>query len=371
MTESTAAGTKPPECTPLGHVVTQLAQHWPTPSHPRPIVVIGAGGIVNDAHLPAYRAGGLPVGGIFDLDLARAQETARRFEIPVVHRSLEEAMAAPDAVFDLAVPPDQEREMVAGLPRGATVLLQKPMGHDLADARAIRHLCRERQLTAAVNFQLRFSPMMLAVRDALQRGLLGDLLELEVRVACRTPWENWPFMATLDHVEVPMHSIHYLDWIRSVLGEPRGVLSLSVAHPGHPALNDSRTSTILDFGDRIRCCLSLNHTSAFGPRHDAATIRLEGTEGAATMSLGVLLNYPDGEPETLEIVTRNSTWTSVPLSGRWFPDAFLGVMSNLQRFTAGEDETLETSVEDAIHTMSVVDACGRSSHIRGIRPDIG
>jgi hypothetical protein len=48
---------------------------------------------------------------------------------------------------------------------------------------------------------------------------------------------------------------------------------------------------------------------------------------------------------------------SVPLEGRWFPDAFIGTMSNLQRFAAGEDDVLKTSVEDAWHTMALVESC--------------
>jgi hypothetical protein len=36
-------------------------------------------------------------------------------------------------------------------------------------------------------------------------------------------------------------------------------------------------------------------------------------------------------------------------------------MSNLQRVAAGEDDTLVGSVEDAIGTMAVVEACYQSS----------
>ena len=45
---------------------SELRQRPLAPSKPRPIVCIGAGGIVHDAHLPAYRAAGLPVAGVFD-----------------------------------------------------------------------------------------------------------------------------------------------------------------------------------------------------------------------------------------------------------------------------------------------------------------
>jgi predicted dehydrogenase len=349
-----------------------LQQHWPRPTWPQPIAIIGAGAIVRDAHLPAYRKAGFEVVAIHDRDHDKASALAAEHGISQVCRSIAELAAIPGVVFDLALVPEAALMALEQLPEGATVLIQKPLGRSLAETQQIVELCHRRGFTAAVNFQLRFSPMMLAVRDALARGLLGEVLDVEVRLACRTPWELWPFMADLAHVEVPMHSIHYLDLIRSLLGEPRSVMSRSVPHPAHPSLRDARTSTILDFEAPIRCCLSLNHTYQFGPDGEAATIRIEGTRGAAEVGLGLLLNYPNGEPETLRLATMTGSappvWTNVPLEGRWFPDAFIGSMSNLQRFAAGEDATLHTAVDDALRTMALVDACARSNAQGGIRP---
>jgi predicted dehydrogenase len=87
---------------------------------------------------------------------------------------------------------------------------------------------------------------------------------------------------------------------------------------------------------------------------------LTGSRGAAVAELGLLLNYPQGEPESLELISDGYDWTPVALAGRWFPDAFIGTMANLQRFAAGEDSVLETSVEDAYKTMALVEACYRS-----------
>jgi predicted dehydrogenase len=42
-------------------------------------------------------------------------------------------------------------------------------------------------------------------------------------------------------------------------------------------------------------------------------------------------------------------------------DAFVGRMANLQRFVAGEDEDLVSSVEDAWTTMALVEAAFQSS----------
>jgi hypothetical protein len=54
------------------------------------------------------------------------------------------------------------------------------------------------------------------------------------------------------------------------------------------------------------------------------------------------------------------------LNGRWFPDGFVGTMSNLQRFAAGEDGALVSPVEDALETMRLVEACYVSDERGGI-----
>jgi len=333
-----------------------LRQRHPPPSAPWPIVLIGAGGIANDAHLPAYAKAGFPVAGVFDLDPGRARATAQRWRIEHVFDSLEEAAAVPDCVFDVAAPPVAHEAILDALPAGAAVLIQKPLGLDLAQATAIRAICRARQLVAAVNFQLRFSPMMLAVADALERGLLGRLLDIEVHLSLRTPWELFPHLKPNPRVEIVSHSVHYLDTIRALAGEPREVLARTYHFPGSE-LADTRTSAILDYGNELRVTLSINHHHEFGRRFQDASFRVEGDRGAALVKLGLLLDYPRGEPDELWIAPRGGPWQAVQLDGGWFPDAFIGTMSNLQRFAAGEDDVLKTSVEDAWRTMALVESC--------------
>jgi len=339
--------------------VSALRQAWPLPSASRPIVIIGAGGIVNDAHLPAYRKAGFPVAGLYDLDRERAETLAGRWSLPVFG-SLDEAASVPGAVFDLAIPPAAHLGVLQSIPQGSSVLLQKPMGRDLAEATAILRLARARRLVAAVNFQLRFAPMMLAAQDAAARGLLGRLIDIDVHINVLTPWHLFPFLKGMPRVEIAVHSIHYLDLIRGFMGNPRSVMARTLGHP-QTDLAQTRTSAILDFDDDVRCTLSINHHHDFGPRFQDATIRLEGTDGVAVIKLGALLNYPTGLPDELWIARHGGNWAEIPLIGTWFPDAFIGTMSNLQRFTTGQDTMLMTSVDDAWHSMALVEACFRSS----------
>jgi predicted dehydrogenase len=342
----------------LVEVIRSLGNSWPLPSRPLPIVILGTGGVVNDAHLPAYRNAALPVVGVYDIDPARSKATAERFQIGRVYDSMKQATAERGVVFDIAVPPEHAFDVLQQIPPQSVILLQKPMGCNLEDARRIRQLCRERGHRAAVNFQLRFSPALLAMRDALRRDLLGDVLNLEINLHTWTPWDLFPYLKRIPRAEILVHSIHYFDWIRALLGEPKGVYARTLGHPRFPEIKSTRTAAILDYGDQMRCCLSINHNFAFGPKHQSAALRIEGTRGAAIASLGVLLNYPRGEPDRLEVITEG---TEVPLEGDWFPDAFRGPMSNLQRFVAGEDTVLLTSTEDAFHTMALIEACYRSN----------
>jgi predicted dehydrogenase len=345
--------------------VLELEQRWAVPGSARPIVLIGTGGIANDAHLPAYRALGLRVAGCFDVDAARATATAARFGIPRVYPNLASALGERDAVFDLALPPAALADTLAALPAGSAVLIQKPFGLDLEQATQLRALCRERRLVAALNFQLRYAPNMLALRDLVARGALGRIVEAEVRVNCNMPWEMWPFLRGLPRLELLLHSIHYLDLLRAFLGEPRRVYARSVSHPAAAGLAATRSSVILDYGDDVRCCLSIHHHHAHGPRHQASELRLEGTSGAAVARMGVNLDYPRGRPDELEYACAGADWREVALQGSWFPDAFRGPMCNLQRHLAGEDARLWTSVEDAWRTMALVEACYRSDEQGG------
>ncbi len=347
--------------------MTEFRQAWALPANPKAIVIIGAGGIVRDAHLPAYRKAGFSVAGIHDLDSGRAAELASAWGIANRYETLEAATVhGNDVVYDLAVPPSAITSVLEELPHGATVLIQKPMGANLGEAKEIQRICRERGLVAALNFQLRFSPMMLAVRDIIESGTIGELVDIDVHLTINTPWAMFPFLRSMGRVEIAVHSIHYLDLIRSLAGEPKSVFARSLPDPRVEGFAQTRTSAILDYGDALRCSLSINHNHGQHRRFQDSMFRFEGTKGAIALKVGVLLDYPNGEPDELWLTSAGGDWRRIPLAGGWFPDAFIGTMSNLQRFAAGEDGQLWTSIDDSIHTMALVEACFVSAATPGV-----
>jgi predicted dehydrogenase len=326
------------------------------PNHPRPIVILAAGGIVKDAHLPAYKKAGLPVIAIADRAGSRASELAGVFQVPNAFSDLREAIqvAPPDAVFDLAVPANAQLECLAMLPDGAAVLLQKPMGETLEEAKAILDLCRAKHLTAAVNFQLRWAPNMLYAQRLYQAGKLGTLHDFELQVSVSMPWELWTFLEHAPRLEILYHSIHYLDLARAWLGDPVGVYAKTVRSPRTPGLAATKSVVTLDY------------SNGYGPEMQRSFVQIEGTEAAVHAQIGVNLNYPQGLPDTLSFGVEGQGWNELPISGNWFPDAFIGSMASLQCFIEGSSSVLPTSVEDAIKTMALVEAAYTSSEQGGI-----
>jgi predicted dehydrogenase len=336
------------------------------PQHPRPICIIGAGGIVNDAHLPAYRLAGFEVVSIADLNRERAENLAAKFGIAKAYTKIEEMIAAApkNAVYDIAIMAAQFLETLEKLPDGSPVLIQKPMGNNLEMAKEILSCCRRKKLVAAINFQLRFAPFVAAARWLINEGYIGEIYDMEVRVCISTPWHLFPNVMKHPRLEILNHSIHYIDLLRSFLGNPATVLAKTLRHPAKD-LSSTRSTILFDYGDTLHAVINVNHDHEFGAHQQESFIKWEGTKGAIKAKMGLLMNYPDGGPDKFEYCLlepgEEPVWQEQKLDGSWFPDAFVGTMSNLMRFAEGSDATLQTSVEDAIDTMAIVEAAYQSS----------
>lgn len=345
------------------------------PSRVFPIAIIGTGGIVKDAHLPAYRKAGFPVWGLMNRSRDRAEALAAEFEIFHVFESLEEMIAAApeDVIYDIALPASMFANALRKLPDGASVLIQKPMGENIVQASEILKACRAKGLRAAINCQLRYAPFVLAARSLIEAGEIGDLLDMEMRLNTFTPWALFAFLEGIPRLEIVYHSVHYIDLIRSFLGEPRSMMARTVPHPGLPKLASVSSSIIMDYPDPVRATITANHSHRFGAKHQESYLKWEGTKGAIKARIGLLLDYPRGVGDEFEYcVSREGgkpEWVKVPIEGSWFPEAFVGTMAQMMCAKEGSASDMPTSVEDVIKTMACVEAAYESSARGGIRPE--
>jgi predicted dehydrogenase len=337
----------------------------------QPIIIIGAGGIVGDAHLPAYKKAGFNVIGITNRTRPRAEKLAEQYNIPNVYDTVADAVknAPPNTVYDITIMPAQFVETLNQLRDGSAVLIQKPMGDYFWQSKEILEVCRKKNLVGAINCQLRFAPYVSAARYLIDHGFIGELYDMEVRVTVKTPWELFPHVMVHPRLEIQYHSIHYVDLIRSFLGDPKTVMAKTLKHPAK-SLSSSRTTLLFDYGDTMHAVINTNHDHDFGLYNQESFIKWEGTKGAIKANFGLLKDYPRGVPDKFEYCLleegKEPEWKTLQLEGSWFPDAFIGTMSSLMRFKEGSSKVLPTSVEDVIKTMAVVESAYISSDTGGV-----
>ncbi|WP_298479718.1 Gfo/Idh/MocA family oxidoreductase [uncultured Maribacter sp.] len=344
------------------------------PQEKHPIYIIGAGGIVKDAHLPAYKNAGFLVKGITNRTKQRATDLANLYTIPNVYNNVKEMVAAApnNAIYDLTLMPSQFVETLELLPNKAAVLIQKPMGDNYEQTLEILKVCRRKEFKAAVNCQMRYAPYVMASKYLINKGLIGELYDFEVRLTTHTPWEYFPNVVNHPRLEIQQHSIHYIDLIRSFLGNPGKVYSKTLRNPGK-TMSSTRTTTIMDYNNTIRAIINTNHDHNFGEKNQESFIKWEGTKGAIKSRIGLLLDYPKGKPDLFQycILKENEApkWIEVELEGSWFPDAFVGTMASLMCYVEGSTKELPTSVEDVVHSMAVVEAAYQSNNEGGAKPN--
>ena len=332
------------------------------PAHKVPIAIIGAGGIVDGAHLPAYKIEGLQVIGIYDVDSAKAKDVAARHGIPKVYATLQELLDDPQSIIvDIAVPaalqPDIFIQVAAAKKH---ILAQKPMATTVADGLMMAKAVADNGIIAAVNHQLRFEEGVAAAHKMVELGWIGNVTNVTFEVNLITPWEMWPWAKDLERLEIMLHSIHYHDVVRWFLGEPNKVFCVAGRTQGQYPIGETRTISSYSYDNGITALVHANHINRGGDNR--AEFRIDGDKGSIRGTLGLLYDYPTGRVDTLEVnsqVVPTDGWTPYPVTTRWFPDAFRGTIGSVMRAIA-TGASLRSSVADTVGTLRLVEALYQS-----------
>ncbi len=331
------------------------------------IGAIGAGFIMADIHLASYHEAGFPVVAIASRTKSRAEEVARRWGISKTHDSPEALIEDPQVeILDIAFPPDQQPALIQLALRQKhikAILAQKPLAIDLETAKAVVAEAKAVGKTLSVNQNMRFDQSMRVLKQILERGDLGAPVIATIEMRAIPHWQT--FLEAYDRLTLLNMSVHHLDVLRHLLGDPLEIFTA--------ARTDPRTT----FAHRDGVCVStLRFPSGAiavsledvwtGPREEGFESdiyikwRMEGTDGLADGTIG-WPDYPNGSPSTLRYSCRatGGKWVGPSWTTRWFPQAFKGVMEQLQ-YAVKVGAEPELSASDNLKTMALVEAAYRS-----------
>jgi predicted dehydrogenase len=326
---------------------------------------IGAGMIMAECHLAAYKEAGFPVVAIASRTRANAQKVADRWEIPTVHDTPEALIEDSQVeIIDLAFPPDRQPALIRHAlrqPHVKAILAQKPLALSLDEARKLRDEAQAAGKTLSVNQNMRYDQSMRVLKQIIDSGALGDIVFAQIDMHAIPHWQT--FLEDYDRLTLSNMSVHHLDALRFLFGDPDEITTLTRKDPRTAfEHSDGITVSTLRFPSGV-LAVSLEDVWS-GPRQDGYKDdqhihwRVEGTQGVARGTIG----WPTGAASTLSYASTKTTggeWVSPSWDTMWFPHAFIGVMEQLQHSVAtGTPPAL--SIADNVKTMALVEAGYRS-----------
>lgn len=322
---------------------------------------IGAGMIMSECHLAAYREAGFIVAAIASRTKAKAQQVAERWGIETVHDT-PEALIADEAIeiLDIAYPPDQQPALIRkalAQPHIKGILAQKPLALTLEEAIALRDEAAKSGKILSVNQNMRYDQSMRVLKQILDKGEIGTPVMATIEMRAIPHWQA--FLEDYDRLTLSNMSVHHLDVLRFLFGEPETITTLTRTDPRTQFKHkDGITISTLTFPGGVMA-VSMEDVWT-GPREEGFDSdiyikwRVEGTDGVAQGTIG----WPDGSPSTLTYASKTTTggkWVSPKWETMWFPQAFIGVMEQLQyALKSGEPPAL--NVADNVKTMALIEA---------------
>jgi len=329
------------------------------------IGAIGAGFIMRDVQLPAYRSAGFHVAALASRTSEIAREVADFRGVPKVYDSIEELLRDDSIdIFDIAVPPDRQVEIIRQMVRvGAKpkgVLAQKPLATDFDGAREVVEMCADRGIVLAVNQNMRFDQSIRALRTVLRRGYLGQPVLATIEMRAVPHWQSW--LKNYHRLTLLNMSVHHLDALRWLFGEPEAVYTSARRDPRTAFPHeDGICLYILEYANEFRAAawddVWVGPRDAGQDQDPYIRWRVEGLEGVAEGWLG-WPHYPNRRPSEMRFNTRRQPdlWLAPKWKEVWFPDAFSGPMGALMdAITLGQAP--ENSGIDNLSTMALVEAC--------------
>ncbi len=325
---------------------------------------IGAGFIMADIHLVAYRDAGFSPIAISTRDADRGQEVANRHAIPNVYQDYRELLDNPAVeVVDIAVPPDIQlsviQEVIKRNDHIKGILAQKPIARDYSGAKEIVRLCNEAGITLAVNQNMRYDQSIRACKFILDKGYLGTPVLATIDMRAIPHWMPW--QERQGFVSLRMMSIHHLDTFRYLFGDPDNIYASFRPDPRTQFEHeDGICLYILEYSNHLRA--SAWDDVWTGPVREGSegdiylNWRVNGDQGIAKGTIG-WPNFPCPTPSTIDFTTKLQPgyWFQPRWSEVWFPDAFQGTMAQLL-CALEEGREPEISGEDNLKTMALIDA---------------
>ena len=215
----------------------------------------------------------------------------------VIVDSPEAAIAAVDLVYLACPPAPRKAYAMAAADAGKAVFLEKPLGVDITESKALVAHLEARGVPAAVNFTQAAGAAMTGVDHAAKTGVLGDMLGADIVVT----YPHWPrawqkaadWLRFRDEGGMTREVIsHFLFFSERILG-PLSVVSAHPSYPEDPTLCETQMLARLETADGRPVTVM---ASVGGAQPDRQELTIKGSKASRRITEFYIDAMSDGGP---------------------------------------------------------------------------
>jgi predicted dehydrogenase len=311
------------------------------------IGIVGAGGM-GTAHATNVAGLGAQVAAVHDVNVAAARTLAAATSCDCATDSLDAFFRQDLDGVIITTPPAVRLEPVRlACERGIPLMIEKPPAFSMAEGRECATLINASEGFAAVGFQLRYSPLYERLRDMLAEETV-HLVRTVCTIDYYLTYQMSPWFLRREDSGGPIaeQSIHLLDCVRYVLGDPRPTRAATFAaknmahdRPEFDAENAIQIAYELDNG--VFC----THTNHCGTERFAFDLEVIGPHLRlrANATENRIVGYLHGQD--IDEAAPDANSIKLDKIGAW-----LGAVDT------GDMRLIRSPYDDTLHTLALVEA---------------
>lgn len=231
---------------------------------------------------------------IWDEEPERGRQEAAERNIPF-YESLDEVLALPNVqgVSCNAKTNWHERVLTAAARAGKHIFTEKALTIDTEEADRLVPVIRGAGVKFMISLPHRSRPDVLFAKEQVEKGLLGDITMMRIRLAHQAALDGW-FNPGENHsgsawfgdeeaagggalFDLGCHSVDLIRWF---LGEPARVTALNNNFSGRYPIDDNMAA-VVEFRNRAIAMIDVSWVQRGGPN----SIELYGTKGYLTIGM--------------------------------------------------------------------------------------
>lgn len=254
--------------------------------------ILGASGIAHRRTMPAINeAEGNELHALMVRDMDRAEKLAQEHEVPYFYDSVDDLLSDPEIdVIHVATPVYLHCEhVIRTAEHGKHVFCEKPMALSVNECKSMIDACEQNGVCLQVCFLLRFHPSYQDIKQMIDNGVLGEIIEARVSLMKLYPIDEglWRRDPTKAGGGVIMDlGAHAIDLLSFLLGDTTHVTAFIDSRVGKWEVEDSATVIM-----KMESGAHAISSTSFSVPHGGNMLEIYGSKGSIIIGGGKIKIY--------------------------------------------------------------------------------